>query len=324
MRAPAVGEDRWGRLTPAVAVLRRELALLARLHHPRAERIALERWLRGREEYRKLSLAHWALVSWGKSGRTWLRVMLSRGYQLQFDLRDPELLDFDNLHRRHPGVPRVLFTHNNYLRDYLRDYVRDLTDDSQAPAHFERLPVVFLARDPRDVAVSQYFQWKYRMHRRKKRLNGYPPHGADVDVATFLRDSRVGVPAIVAYMNAWAAWLPTAPGALMIRYEDMRRAPEETLRRVFEHTGTPVDDARVREAVAFADYDNMKQLERTRFFRGAGSRVRPGSRKNPDSYKVRRAKVGGYRDYLDEAERAALDALIERELDPLFGYPAST
>ena len=33
---------------------------------------------------------------------------------------------------------------------------------------------------------------------------------------------------------------------------------------------------------------------------------------NPDSFKVRRAKVGGYRDYFDDAQVAEIDALVGR------------
>jgi hypothetical protein len=46
----------------------------------------------------------------------------------------------------------------------------------------------------------------------------------------------------------------------------------------------------------------------------------PGDKDNPDSFKVRRAKVGGYRDYFTDEEVAAIDAKLAAELDPLFGY----
>ena len=45
---------------------------------------AIGRWLRGREEFRKLARTEHVLMSWGKSGRTWLRVMLSRFIELAY------------------------------------------------------------------------------------------------------------------------------------------------------------------------------------------------------------------------------------------------
>ena len=46
----------------------------------------------------------------------------------------------------------------------------------------------------------------------------------------------------------------------------------------------------------------IRAMERSKTFRMSGSRLLPRDRDNPDSFKVRRAKVGGYRDYFDNAQ----------------------
>lgn len=46
----------------------------------------------------------------------------------------------------------------------------------------------------------------------------------------------------------------------------------------------------------------------------------PRDPSNPHSYKVRRAKVGGYRDYFDAEQVAQIDALVSATLSPVFGY----
>jgi hypothetical protein len=74
--------------------------------------------------------------------------------------------------------------------------------------------------------------------------------------------------------------------------------------------------------VAFASVENMRQLEEKRTFWLAGSRMRPKEKGNPNSYKVRRAKVGGYKDYFDDAQAAAVERMIEERLLPGFGYLA--
>ena len=84
--------------------------------------------------------------------------------------------------------------------------------------------------------------------------------------------------------------------------------------------GTPATDAQIREAVEFASFENMKKLEKKKVFWFSGGRMVPGDRGNPDSYKVRRAKVGGYRDYLENAEIARVDAFVETNLTDFFGY----
>ena len=115
---------------------------------PADRRHKVERWLRGREEYVKINAADRLLVSFGKSGRTWLRVMLSRFYQQAYGVPDRAMLEFDNLKRLNPAIPSVFFTHGNYLRDYTGHW-DDRTD-------FYDTKVLFLARDPRDIAVTSY------------------------------------------------------------------------------------------------------------------------------------------------------------------------
>src|SRR5215213_1753757 len=48
---------------------------------PERQSIAIEKWFLGRQEFHQLTRADCVVVSQGKSGRTWLRVMLSRFYQ---------------------------------------------------------------------------------------------------------------------------------------------------------------------------------------------------------------------------------------------------
>ncbi|MGH6914617.1 MAG: sulfotransferase domain-containing protein, partial [Geminicoccales bacterium] len=198
---------------------------------PQKPHKGIARWLRGRAEFDKLQRADCAVVSWGKSGRTWLRVMLSRFYQLAHDLPEGQMLEFDNLHRAAPAVPRVLFSHGNYVRDYTGSW-----HDKQP---FYDRKVLLLARDPRDVAVSQYFQWKYRMRPVKKMLNDYPPHGADVPIYDFMMNAEVGLPRIIGFLEEWERELPRVKEAMVVRYEDMRTDPEDALRRVLAFLGTP-------------------------------------------------------------------------------------
>jgi len=72
--------------------------------------------------------------------------------------------------------------------------------------------------------------------------------------------------------------------------------------------------------VSYASYENMKRLEQTKAFWLSGQRLVPGDRGNPDSYKVRRAKIGGYRDYFDDEQVAAIDDLVRARPGPMFGY----
>jgi hypothetical protein len=276
---------------------------------PKERTRRLERWLRGREDFRKLRLADAVVVSFGKSGRTWLRVLLSRVFQLQHGLSERAIIGFDNLHYRTGLVPRIMFTHDNYVKDY--------TGHRHSKADFYDKKVVFLARDPRDVAVSQYFQWKYRMKPNKREINAYPV--ADLAPFDFVM-SDAGLPKVIAFMNLWAKEAPEIKEFMIVRYEDLRARPEATLKTLLEFLGTPASEAQITDAVEFASYDNMKRMERQRVFWLSGGRLMPKDRSNPNSYKVRRGKVAGYRDDFDAAQLAQIDRVVETTLDPLYGY----
>jgi alcohol sulfotransferase len=60
--------------------------------------------------------------------------------------------------------------------------------------------------------------------------------------------------------------------------------------------------------------------EREREGRFASDDLTPRDHSDTDSFKVRRGVIGGYRDYFDDAQCAALDALVAERLDPFFGY----
>jgi hypothetical protein len=282
---------------------------------PTAERIRAERRLRGREQLKKLRQADCVIVSFGKSGRTWLRVMLSRFYQVKHGLAEHHLIGFDNLHLRNRAIPKIFFTHDNYTKDY--------TGNADSKADYYGKKVVLLVRNPADVAVSQYQQWRHRMRPRKKTLNAYPDHGEAVSIGEFVTERQAGLRKVIDFMNGWAEEMPRLPDLLVVRYEDLRARPEQKLGEILAFIGTPGTPEEIRQAVAFASFENMKKMEEKRTFWLSGGRMLPRDRGNPESYKVRRGKVGGYRDDLDDAAIARIEEMIRAELSPVFGYAGS-
>ena len=279
---------------------------------PKEKKIRIDRWLRGKEEYRKLKLADGVIVSFGKSGRTWLRVMLSRFYQVKYGIGERHLIGFDNLHKKNRAIPKLFFTHDNYLKDY--------TGNRDSKADFYDKKVVLLIRNPLDVAVSQFFQWKYRMRPGKKALNQYPEHGSEIEIYDFLMDPDAGLAKIIDYLNLWASEAGKIKDLLIVRYEDMRSNTGEVLEKIVTFLGTPGEQDQIQEAVRFASVENMRNMETKRTFWLSGSRMVAKDKSNPNSYKVRKAKVGGYRDYFDDKQIQALNQLVADRLDSIFGY----
>ena len=275
---------------------------------PGSKRYLTERRLRGWLEQQRLDKADYVIVSFGKSGRTWLRVMVSRLYQRKYGLRD-ELIEFSNFSRANAAVPRILFTHDNYLRDF--------TGHGGGKAAFKGKRVILLVRHPADITMSQYFQWKHRMRPHKILLNQYPTNDDSVTPYEFMLGAS-GLPKVNQWLNEWATGLDALAATLVVRYEDMRRDTLGELRRIADFMRMDASDAEVADAVEWAAFENMKQRESDAA--SSSGRLRAADVDNPDSFKTRRAKVGGYQDYFDDAEVAAIDDVINKTLDVRFGY----
>jgi hypothetical protein len=293
----------------------REVTVALMFFLPQGRRIRFERWLRGREETRRLQRADVAIVSFGKSGRSWLRVMISRYDQLVHGIPERVLLGFEQYPRRDSSIPKIFFTHDNYILGYTCEY--------DPKASFYGKKVLLLVRNLKDIAVSQYFKWQHPMRPAKQRLNQYPPHGTDVSAYDLVMDPTCGLSDIIAYSNLWAREAERVERLLIVRYEDMRSDPNKTLRRVMEF----IDDdsangSAVDAAVEYSSVENMRKLEEKNVFWLAGGRMKPGKKGDPNTCKVRRAKVDGYRDYFDDAGRAEIDELVNHDLSPIYGYEA--
>ncbi|MBC7132405.1 MAG: sulfotransferase domain-containing protein [Roseovarius sp.] len=277
-------------------------------------RLQAERMLRGRERFDTLQKADAVIVSYPKCGRTWLRVMISRLFQQIYNLPEDVVVDFDNFHLMDRRIPKILFTHDDFIREY--------TGNLQTKADYYDKKVILLVRDPRDVAVSLFFHRRYRSDPWKNDMNGFPPQEHMETVFDFVQHEG-GLPRIIDFMNLWARDRENVRDLMLLAYENMRADPSTALTEVARFLDLPATEEQIREAVAYASFENMKKKEADQAFGMSGNRLAPGDKDNPDSYKVRRAKVGGYRDYFDDAQIATIDRLIAERLDPVYGYARS-
>ncbi len=262
---------------------------------------------RSRIELSRCRRADAVILSRAKSGRTWLRAMISACYHERYGLPENLLLEFDNLHRLDRRVPKVSFAHGHAL-----------TAAFDTPGHElwqEDKPLVFLIRHPCDVAVSEYFQSTRRASAYKREMWGVDTAAPMFD---FVMSGPVGLPVIIDYMNTLAQRIQGLPRAITVRYEDMRAEPESALARIVAHIDSPFESAQIERAVEQCRFDAMKRREKENFYHN--SRLSARDPNDPDSYKVRRAKVGGYRDYFDEVQIQTMERYMAENLAPCLGY----
>lgn len=254
------------------------------------------------------------LVSYPKSGRTWLHVMVSRLFTLQHGLDPNLLIEGDNLHAQNAAIPRF--------------YVSHLTGiDPNRDRGFQRAvagkKVILLVRNPIDVAVSTYHHHAMgRINPRKRKIKEYlghtPADAAATGLRAFVENPQWGVPDVIDYMNLWHRFASRRTDCHMIRYEDLVADTALFLRRVAEFLGTAPPAEVLSAVVEMSSLEALRDQEKRGVFKNASMKPRDAS--NPNSYKVRRGKAGGYKDELDNPEIARLQAMIDTRLDPAFGY----
>ena len=221
-------------------------------------------------------------ISYPKSGRTWLRVMLS------------ELgVDCDYTHLDTGAEKPSWGRHFRELRP---------------PVAPEGARVLFLHRDPRDTVVSFFHEMTKRNRLAPGRalqflVQGRIPPRA---LGAFVRSPRFGIEKTVRFNLACAGAVP----GLHVGYEALREDPVAQLGAIIRHFGAAVAPDRIRSVVAANSFEKMREKEASGAY--GTHMLRPRDPNDPDSFKVRRGKVGGWRDEMDAETQAFANAVLAR------------
>lgn len=210
-------------------------------------------------------------ISYPKSGRTWLRFAL---YRLGF--------------RR-----EIRFHHDGFEFNDAAKPLPDFNLDARR-TRFDGVPVVYLAREPRDILVSLYFQVTGRFR------DVFDYRGT---ISDFIRDEYFGADTLKRFRDQWDI-LCAEGRALRIDYEACHSDFPAVLRAVIRHYGWDVPEEKLAEAVEAARFENMKRVEE------AGTFDFPWLRPRNGAPKVRRGVVGGYADVLTAEDLRYLDGIF--------------
>lgn len=254
---------------------------------------------------RELRKADIVVVSIKKSGRTWLRAMFTRLFHNVYDTPTNLLLDGPNHKAINPAAPSMLFAHDSDPVASARDVAADLSI-------YRGAKVVLLVRNPADIIVSLHHHYLNRKKGKRQKL------AQEQSIFEFATRPDHGVHTIIAFLNNWADYARHNDRVLVVRYEDLRADPAPGLRKLADYAGVDARPADLSDAIEFASIENLRKLEVEGFFDHVSLRKTDG--RNPEGLKVRRGRVSGYKDYFTEAECAEIEGIIERDLDPFFGY----
>lgn len=213
------------------------------------------------------------LVSYPKSGNTWVRFLLANL------IHQNENVSFANINRLLPA-PGVL------TRRFLKSVPRPRILKSHEPFDARFRKVLYLVRDPRDVAVSEYhFDLKKRYI------------AADMTLEQFIKPFLAGETS--SYGSWWehvASWVGPRfgnPQFLLVRYEDLLADSIAETAKIAEFLGIQADEEQLKQAVARSSADKMRKLETQDADKWTGTK---NTRKEIPF--VRAAKSGGWKDSL--------------------------
>jgi Sulfotransferase domain len=232
-------------------------------------------WIR----HQGISSADVFLASYPRSGSTWLRFLLN-------EILTGELSSFENVNRQlafighhsHaprllPGGGRLIMTHEAYRKQYTR--------------------ALYLSRDPRDVALSEYAFQKAR---------GWIQGDFQTYLTEFLRGRVNGFGSWQSHVRSWLAAADASKGNIRVcRYDELRHAPEDSLAQLLDFLKVPVDARRIAQAVANNSLQEMRKKE-------AQSPQKVSKR---DRF-VRSGSVGGWREEFSPDQLR----LVRRQLEP--------
>ncbi len=180
-------------------------------------------------------------ASYPKSGNTWLRYMLACLLHPENEIKLSQLDGFlpDIYAHSHDELanlsgPRLLKTHDCF--------------DPRCQK------VIYIVRDPRDVAISYYYyQLKHGFLAQDYPLGSY--------IHQFCQSPGGGFGSWQENIGSWLGARQSNSDFMLLRYEDMLMNPEKSLTEVIKHLGWQYSRKQIQVAVEAGCFSRMQQLE---------------------------------------------------------------
>ena len=163
------------------------------------------------------------------------------------------------------------YTHDGSDHKELREIAQIDPDKTR----YRRDRVLFMARDPRDTAVSGFFQVGKRHHLQAG------------SIGDFVRSAQHGIEKIALFNLQWFAAARQMKNIALLRYEDMQRDTEGTLRAIGDFIGRHFADSDLADVTYNRSFERMRQSEASgELGLRYGGKLRPRDLDDPESFKV--------------------------------------
>lgn len=218
------------------------------------------------------------VVSFPKTGRTWLKVIL-----------DKLGLYFLYTHDETPNASRVSY--------------RELSKDKSV---FRNNKVIFLVRDPRDAVVSNYFQAKNREYCYKGTLSD------------FIRDEKHGIEKILHFYNNWYEQKQVKNILILTYEDLRKNTKKEIKRILGFIGDKKSDNKIENAISFASFDNMKKLERKGFFSKYYGGTLTPGKKDDKNSYKVRKGKVGGYHEHMSKEDIEFCNKKMKKLPNPFY------
>jgi len=233
------------------------------------------------------------LVSFPKTGRTWLMYMINQMKELS----------------DHPLKNKAYFIFNEHdnseiiIENGNRNNPLDIFRFTER-YRYKRGKVIFLVRDPRDVVVSHFHQVT------KRAKNPF----VFSSISNFVKDETLGFYRIIHYYNLWYKNRSIPQNFLLVKYEDLLENGVQELQKINNYLSLNVSVSDIEKVYEESSANKMRKKEIANQLEGFEDF---GKKKN--QLKVRNAKIGDYVKELSEEDIAYCNEKM-KVLNSYFNY----
>jgi hypothetical protein len=227
------------------------------------------------------------ILSFPKSGRTWLRTLIGKYYELEFGIEFS--IELDKI-EKNKGYQKFFFFHE------LNEYYFSKPKKN-----------IFLIRDPKDVVVSYFHQ----ITKREKKAIVIKKPIYSKNIANFIKDFDFGIPYITYYLNKLNVEIKKNRG-MVLTYEALHKNTYEEVEKMFNFCNIRINKKNLKLAIEFSKFENMKKLEKNNSFKS--KRFSTYKFEDNNFFKVRKGKIAGYTEELSLRDIKYVNTYLNKNL----------